>query len=839
MFQSENAQKSDGFTTTTSILDRVSIGENVTPVTFCVNVLSRKTHVVATIDLGSFKNKETHMMIGKSSASPDLQPNRATRRATRAASHRMNRRTSAWRTGLVAAAATTALIGTVGAPMATAAPGASAAAAAARTASQQGDIIIGGVNLRDYGIDITKLTGENPDLSGIDVQKLLTLLDNSAVATIVASCRTGGLGTGGGGSGTDCSGSTGTGAAIVLPGRVDLAAVADQITINLGPDKWIVIATIPLGEQTPFGILSALSVKPTGLMAIGLGAIGLKDMDPTAIGRYKTLADVAAAAALPYKPVQERYCESGATIICWGGWKYRTVDGNLATRTEALRIAGQLSGRTYDYTKPTVLEFSPGPSGSSTILGSGYSFALSRYGGTAIAETRNKLALALAGADGAGATSQATASLGLALALNMNTSTLGLDWFGSPLNFDKIKNSKVLDLLAQFNMLPAGVDITSITSAMELAQNLKLPDLKEVSCLGGSTSASASGLGECSNTLGLFDYYKDLRAPTVGQSRQTSWGLTDPTSLFLGSGNLLSRGLTPGALQVLTALAGGDLSKVPPAELAALLQNPVAKEVLDALFSEEKRLKLTNDFVRFTQEVTTTETGSTTRYLLTSDYGLRAPITVDWLGYRLTVFPAAEVNGTMRPNYLGLPTITRIDGAAPSLLPSVGLIELANPFGLGTVPIMPFAPFTALDSWIKSVTIKDDVERIGTLIPLAQQALGGGKPAAEKPSAPEAPVVAAALAAPADDAQETVVTSGGASADPATAAGSGSTGTPAVEASETVAPDAPSTGSTASPETETSPEPAAEAPATAAAEATVEPEADTVDTDALETADAA
>lgn len=92
----------------------------------------------------------------------------------------------------------------------------------------------------------------------------------------------------------------------MLPGRVDLASVADQVTINLGPDKWIVVATIRLGEQTPFGLLSALAVKPTGPMALGLGLFGVTDVDPLAIGKYKTLADVAAAAALPYKPVEER-----------------------------------------------------------------------------------------------------------------------------------------------------------------------------------------------------------------------------------------------------------------------------------------------------------------------------------------------------------------------------------------------------------------------------------------------------------------------------------------------------------------------------------------------------
>ncbi|WP_415675149.1 hypothetical protein [Tsukamurella hominis] len=758
----------------------------------------------------------------------------------------MIRRRTGWRTGVVAVAATASLVGTVGAP----------AASAAETRAPF-DITIGGTSLRDLGIDITKLDPSNPDLSGIDFQKVLGLLDNPAVAKLVESCRTGALGTGGGGANVDCGGATGTGAAMILPGRIDLASIADQVTIDLGPRAGALGFYVPMGVQTPFGILSVLAAKPTGLAAIGLGLAGLSDIDPFAMGRYQTLDQIKAAAALP---------------VVMQGIFIRT-DKNLAARTEALKIASLLTGVTYDYTKPTIIDAAlPNLIGKSTILGDGFTFALAMNGGTALARTKNKLALALAGADGVDATSNAYADLGLALALNMNTSKVGLDWFGTPLSFDKIQDSKVIERVLTFaknlNMLPAGlnIDAATINELMDTVDKLKLPDLKEVSCLGVGTSASSSGLGECSNTLGLFDYYKDLRTAKDGQSRQTQWGLTDPTSLFLGKGNALSQVLTPGVLQLLTAVAGGDLSKVPFTELTGLMENPFVKDAIAALLSEEKRLKVTNDFLRLTKDVRTTETShavvdengapvldengkprvdvsstTTTSYLLTSDYGLRSPITVDWMGYRLTVFPSAEVNGTVRPNYLGLPTITKIDGAAPSLLPRVGLIELANPFGLGTIPITPLAPFTALDSWIKSVTIKDDVERIGTLIPLAQQALGGRTPAAAEPAAPEAPVAAAALAAPADDAPGTVVTSGGAPANPAISAESGPTVTPAAEASETGAPDAPSTGSTTPPETETSPEPAAEAPATAA-EATVEPEtaeADTVDTDTLETTDAA
>lgn len=689
------------------------------------------------------------MPIVNPSTHSDLPANRATRRRMRPPRRRAARSRTAWRTGLVAAAATTALIGTAGAPM----------AAAADTASKPYDITIGGTSLRDLGIDITKLDPSNPDLSGIDFQKVLALLDNPAVRKVVESCRTGALGSGGGGGGVDCSGSTGTGAAVLLPNRIDVASIADQISINLGPRAGMLGIYVPMGEQTPFGILSVLGATPGFPLNLALGAFGLGDIDPLAMGRYQTLEQVKAAAALP---------------VVMEGWLIKK-DKNLAARTEALKIASILTGKTYDYTKPTVIDAAlPTLSGTSTILGDGVSFALSRNGGAALAETRNKLALALAGADGAGAASKAYANLGLALALNMNTSTMGLDWFGSPLNFDKVQDSqvieKVLKLAKTFNMLPAGMNLdpASINSMLDLVDKLKLPDVKEVSCLGVGTSASSSGLGECGNALGLFDYYKDLRAAKDGQSRQTQWGLTDPTSLFLGKGNALGQVLTPGVLQLLTAIAGGDLSKVPFNELTGLMQNPFVKDAIEALLSEEKRLTLTKDFVRFTQDVRTTETShpvvdetgapvldasgkptyqvsstSKTSYLLTSDYGLRSPITVDWLGYRLTVFPSVEVNGTVRPNYIGLPTITKITNGSPSLLPKIGLIELDNPFGLGTLPILPFDPFGALGSWAKSVTVVDDVNRIRDALPAVVAALPkSGAPTAEKDGT--VPVTAAA-----------------------------------------------------------------------------------------------
>ncbi|CAM3704490.1 hypothetical protein TSST111916_01715 [Tsukamurella strandjordii] len=663
------------------------------------------------------------------SPSSSAPANRAARRQARTPRRTTRRTSTAWRTGLVSLAATAALVGTAAAPM----------ASAADTAGKFGDITIGGTNLRDLGIDITKLDLANPDLSGIDFQKVLGLLDNPAVAKIVESCRTGALGAGGGGANVDCGGATGTGAAVILPGRIDLAGIADQVTINLGPRVGILGIYVPMGQQTPFGLLSVLGATPGFPLNLALGAFGLSDIDPLAMGRYQTLDQLKAAAALP---------------VVIEGWLIKK-DKNLAARTEALKIASLLTGKTYDYTKPTVIDAAlPTLNGKSTILGDGYNFALAMNGGTSLAQTASKLALAIAGADGSDVVSKAHANLGLALALNMNTSKVGLDWFGSPLSFDKLQDSqvieKVLKLAKNFNMLPAGMslDPASINKFMDTIDTLKLPDVKEVSCLGVGTSASSSGLGECGNTLGLFDYYKDLRTAKDGQSRQTQWGLTDPTSLFLGQGNALGQVLTPGVLQLLTAVAGGDLSKVPFNELTGLMENPFVKDAIAALLSEDKRLKLTKDFVRFTKDVKTTETQhpvidengnavldengkpkfqtsstSKTNYLLTSDYGLRSPITLDWLGYRLTVFPSVEVNGTVRPNYFGLPTITKITDGTPSLLPKVGLIELDNPFGLGTLPILPFDPLGAFSSWTKSITLKDDVNRIREALPAVTAAL--------------------------------------------------------------------------------------------------------------------
>ncbi len=740
-----------------------------------------------------------------------------------------------WRAGAVAAVASFALVGGMGVPVASAAD-----------TGTKGEITIGGTSLSDLGIDISTLdlsgldlsSGDigaalaGLDLSDVDPQKLLALLDNPAVASLVESCRTGALaggGSAGGGANVDCGSATGTGMAAVLPGRIDLGALADQISVDLGPSMNLLIAKVPMGDQTVFGILSVLAVKPTGLIATGLKILNLGEVDPTAMGEYTTLEQVAAAAALPVKPVSERFCPGGTFLgLCTGGWQQRTVDANLATRTEALKIAGLLNSRTYDYSVPTVLDPRVPLSGFSTIAGKGLAFALAMNGGTARAEAPNALGLALAGADGADAVSKAYANLGLAMALNMNTSKVGLDWFGAPLDFDRIKSMKILDLAAKLNMLPPGMDLTTI---MDSVEGITLPDLKEVSCLGVGTSASASGLGECGNYLGLFDYYKDLRAPVDGQSRQTQWGLTDPTSLFLGQGNALRQVLTPGVMELLTAVAGGDLSKAPLSEVTALLANPFVKDAVAALLSEEKRIKVTKDFVRFTQDVRTTADGTSTRYLLTSDYGLRSPLTLDWLGYRLTLFPAVEVNGTVRPNYLGLPTLTRVtDGTGAGLFPRIGLVELDNPFGLGTVPITPFDPIGGLSSWAKSVTVVDDVKLIADALPKVAAAL---PEAAPTPSAP-VPTVGES----ADAASEPVI----ATSEPVVRASSPAPSAAALPATPTAVAEAPATGApsiTESSPTASPSEPQADSSATPPAESPAAPEDSSAAPSSAEAADAA
>lgn len=515
----------------------------------------------------------------------------------------------------------------------------------------------------------------------------------------------------------DCSQATGDGIAIVLPDKIELGSAAENATVDLGKDIKILGYTYKLGERNLFEILSAAALGSGTIKDITEG-LGLPRVDPTKLGEYSSYEEVQADAALPVNKVTERYCSGGLEVggkCLWPGkWKEKTYDKNAEKRTNALKIAEYLTGKKYDASKPVELPDmdNNGPRGSATIAGDGISVAAAMRDGNALAEAKELFGLpaaALAGADN-GRSSVAHATLGVSTALNMDTNEIGLTWFGQALDLTRLRDLGVEKY--------AGEDVMDF---LDTAENLDISKLKEVSCFGISASATAEGLGSCTNILGTFDRYEDLRDPVVGESRQKQWGLTDLSSLVLGNDALVKQ-LT------------GDTE-----------ETPFLDDLMDNITSEDDRLKFAKDFVRYTQNVTTEEievpvldengdpvtnngeqvtekqTRETTAAWLTSDYGLRDPVTVEWLGHRVVFFPAVDVNGTSRPNLLSLPQIEKItDDADTGLLPKVSLVTWDNAFGLGTVTLDDLTrPDRIFTNWAESVTLPDDLKYVGDLLGLS------------------------------------------------------------------------------------------------------------------------
>jgi hypothetical protein len=517
----------------------------------------------------------------------------------------------------------------------------------------------------------------------------------------------------------DCSRATGDGIAIVLPDNIELGSAAENVTVDLGDDIKILGYTYELGERNLFEILSAAALGSDTIKSV-VGALGLPRIDPSKLGEYSSYEQVQADAALPYEAAyrsERGECNKWFLGLCIG-WETVSVeyDANLERRADALKIAEYLTGHTYDASRPVELPdlASSGPRGTATIAGDGISVAAAMRDGNALAEAKKLFGLpaaALAGAD-QGRSSIAHSTLGISTALNMDTNEIGLTWFGQALDLTKLRDLGIEKY--------AGDEVMDL---LDTAENLDIPKLKEVSCFGISASATAEGLGSCTNILGTFDRYEDLRDPVVGESRQTQWGLTDLSSLVLGNDALVKQ---------LTGDAGST---------------PFLDDLMTNITSEEGRLKFAKDFVRLTRNVTTEEvevpvlddegnplldedgdavtektTRQTTAAWLTSDYGLREPVTVEWFGHRVVFFPGVDVNGSTRPNLLSLPQIEKIaDDADTGLLPKVSLVTWDNAFGLGTVTLDDLTrPDRIFTNWAKSVTLPSDLKWIGDLLGLGK-----------------------------------------------------------------------------------------------------------------------
>lgn len=703
---------------------------------------------------------------------------------------------------------------------------------------------------------------------GFDLDSIGDLLENEMILDYIRVCQTGDeipeID-----EGTDfvavadCSQSTGTGIGIVIPESIELGDVAEDFTIDLGND----ILGYRMSERNLIELVSATALGNSTIKGIVKGITGVA-VDPGKLGAYSSYEQVQRDAALPVNAVSERYCDGirlGSS--CIGTWRERTKDTNLAKRTEALKVAEFLTGEKYDYSQPVELPSQPAARGTSTTIGDGIQVAASMRGGNAIAEAHQLFglpAIALAGAD-KDRSSIAYSQLGIATALNMDTDEIKLTWFGQELDFTKLREAGADNFMDD-----------DMKEMLETAEDLKLPALKEVSCFGVVARAEAEGLGACSNILGTFDYYEDLREARPGESRQTQHGLTDITSLVMGN-DALAKQLT------------GDAENT-----------PFLDDLMHNLTSEDGRLKFAKDFVRFTKDVATDyvmepvldehgapvldeetgeplmqpkpkmvpaldddgnpitddegkpvmenvldedgnpvfETITTTAAWLTSDYGLREPVTVEWLGRSVTFFPAVEINGDYRPNLIGMPEIKKIqEDADNGLLPKISLVQWDRAFGGGTITLDDISnPGKIFRDWRETVTTREDLEWLG-------RQLGMGELDEAADAAEEAGDDGASSESASDAPSESDSGTSGESRESAQRAsrtdGASSESTTSRETSETVT-DTPdeSTGSTTTPATP-SPEPAEDqAPAAdRGGEDDTEPTSEVEDSESAETAD--
>ncbi|WP_448221871.1 hypothetical protein [Gordonia iterans] len=409
----------------------------------------------------------------------------------------------------------------------------------------------------------------------------------------------------------------------MLPDRFEIGQLGNDMVIDLGPDQVVdaIITTVrlPMGKQNLFNLISGQlfdGPRVLGLVKVRDEAIkryGLS-IDPQTFGKYGNhetdiYSRIQRDANAPVVRYTEDKCvtehgsdgpvtnPSGLFRTCSGNTTKvsRNTDVNLGRRTDALKVASHLTGQKYtDYTQPVILPPLTGPKGQSVIKGDGINVALSMRDGRAFAETGNNLSIALAGAD-KGKLAAAYAKWAIAIAANMDTEDIRFTWFGRDVDF-----SELLPLLQSEMAKEALGEGGDMTPMLELIEGLngQIPSIKEVFCFGVNAQATAEGLGSCSNYLGTVDTYKDLRALTDGSadftgdkvSRQEQYGLTDASSLLFGNDALIKH---------LGPLLGGD------ADMGSLLSNPVVVDMLAAVLSEDKRIKLTKDFIRYTKNVET------------------------------------------------------------------------------------------------------------------------------------------------------------------------------------------------------------------------------------------
>ncbi|MFT3900938.1 MAG: hypothetical protein QM728_11940 [Gordonia sp. (in: high G+C Gram-positive bacteria)] len=226
-------------------------------------------------------------------------------------------------------------------------------------------------------------------------------------------------------------------------------------------------------------------------------------------------------------------------------------------------------------------------------------------------------------------------------------------WPGIKGLFGDSNSTAILPLSFAVSAAPKGQSATAFamiglamaTGDLDIASILKAPG--QLVCLGGLTIATSSNDGACANALGVLsgDYNPNDKSVSVG--------LINPL----------------GVIEVISDPTGTLLDML--------------KNVGDGDSRTIQKL-LTKDFARLGLSVggRTGSYGLPNLVAVTSDYFFQKPITIDWLGQKVTIFPQPTLTGTTKaattPNYVALPNVQLSSLDTSKFLPAISGLSLSN-----------------------------------------------------------------------------------------------------------------------------------------------------------------
>ncbi|MCI1257087.1 MAG: hypothetical protein LKG15_10450 [Corynebacterium provencense] len=454
--------------------------------------------------------------------------------------------------------------------------------------------------------------------------------------------------------------------AVVVPDTVDIAMAVEGMTIDLGDSVRVGGISYALGERTLIDLISAAALGDDATAGI-VEELGLPRFDPSALGRYTTYQEVKDDAALPHRWVTTRECGSDVSGSdgCSDGGSGQLVDANADRRSAALAVAGYLTGESYDSTQPVIL---PAP---------GYPGALTDRAGNGTDTGQHLLSEAMR--DGTARLSVTTALglparmlrsidvdrsivpysvLGVSDSGANDTDGIVVSWFGRPVD---------VDLLTVLGIRKTGVTEQGDGGHGSSSSPVDVSTMEQSTCLAVSSPTSAFGTGDCASILGSF---APGSAPhTSDVAHGSGWGAGVRPSLALGN--------------------------------SALERQFADKRSRDALV--DRLVGAVRDRGSVFSSATTVSGRRVTGAFLPSDVVLEEPVTVEWRGNQVVLFPgtsATKIDGDVAPDPVAVAAVAQAADADRS--PKLSIVSWSGSLGdpsieLDDLPV-PGRTFTALTS---------------------------------------------------------------------------------------------------------------------------------------------